>query len=70
MYEFNGGALNMLLKKKDFYSALMKVSLPVGRYAETVQAAGDSTLFSASYHGFTITKIDELRTARIVGGIK
>ena len=70
MYEFNGGALNMLLKKKDFYSALMKVSLPVKRYVEKVQAAGDSILFLFSYPGCTIAKIAELRTAHIVGGIK
>ena len=70
MYEFNGGALDMLLKKKDFWSALMKVSLPVKQYAEKVRAAGGSTLFFASYPVCTISKIDEFLTAHIVGGIK
>jgi len=45
----------MLLKKKDFWSALMKVSLPVRQYAEMVQAAGGSALFLPSYLGYLIT---------------
>jgi hypothetical protein len=47
----------MLLKKKDFWSALMKVSLPVKQYAGTVQAPGDSALFLPSYLGYLITLI-------------
>lgn len=57
MYEFNGGALNMLLKKMDFCSALMKVSLPVKQYAEKVQAAGGGAAFLPSYLGYLITGI-------------
>ena len=45
----------MLLKKKDFWSALMKESLPVRQYAETVQAAGDSALFLPSFLEYIIT---------------
>jgi hypothetical protein len=82
MYEFNGGALNMLLKKMDFCSAMMKMSLPVKQYAGAVQAAGGSTLFLPSYLGYSIVRIPnrvagqmsgksgELRTAHIVGGNK
>ena len=60
----------MLLKKKDFCSALMKVSLPVIQYAGKSQAAGGSALFLPSYLGCSISESGELRAANIVGGIK
>ncbi len=70
MYEINGGPLSMLLKKRDFCSALMKMSLPVRQYAERIQATGGSTVFLASCPGCTIAGIDEFRTVHIVGGIR
>jgi hypothetical protein len=78
MYEFNGGALNMLLDKMDFCSALMKMSLPVKQYAGTVQAAGGGIIFLPSYLEYTIARIPgrvagqsgEFRTVSIVGGMK
>jgi len=56
LYEINGGALNMLLKKKDFWSALMSLSLPVIQYAGMLQAAGGSALFLPACLGYVITK--------------
>jgi len=59
----------MLLEKKDFCSALMKMSRPVRQYAWTLQAACEGADFLPAFPGSSNTKTSEFLTVHIVGGI-
>lgn len=59
----------MLSKKKDFCSALMKMSLPVRQYTGEVQAVDDGIILPTSYNECSTMRTSELRTVHISGGV-